>query len=176
MADSPKDLFDLEALSKESITDLSEQLFQEDVDDAQDGEKYVVFQIDDNNYAIPSTCVSEVIRMLPVTELPNVPQWFVGIANLRGGIVSIIDLPGTWNSEVSDPSQKAKLVVLRADDPDTNLAFRVDRLREIAVLENDQITAPESKSEQHLAGTMVHKAEVVHVLNVPSILSSLTLR
>ncbi len=67
---------------------------------AAEGDKYMVFQINDSNYAVPSGEVAEVVRMLPLTELPNLPDWFMGIANLRGDILSVINLPGIWDPEV----------------------------------------------------------------------------
>ena len=177
MAEQPKkDLFDLNALSSESVPGLADPFFPDDPDEILDGEKYVVFEINKENYAIMSDRVAEVVRMLPVTEIPNIPGWFLGIANLRGDILSVIDLSGVMNKDMADSSPKAKLVVLTSEGSDTNLAFRVDRLREIIVLTEEQIDSSSDNRNHLLTGIADYKSLPLNVLDVPEIISSLALR
>ncbi len=56
------------------------------------GEKFIVFVLDDELFAISSKQVAEVTHPLAVTPLPNAPEWLLGIANLRGEIISVADL------------------------------------------------------------------------------------
>jgi purine-binding chemotaxis protein CheW len=53
---------------------------------------YLKFSLHDEAYAIPLLSVKEVIAMPEVTAIPNTPKHFLGIMNLRGQIISIIDL------------------------------------------------------------------------------------
>ncbi len=43
-------------------------------------------------FAVPSVKVSEVVQMLSIAPLPNVPEWLLGIADLRGSIISVVSL------------------------------------------------------------------------------------
>lgn len=55
-------------------------------------ESYLRFSLHKESYAIPLLSVREVIAVPDVTPLPNTPRHFLGIMNLRGQIISIIDL------------------------------------------------------------------------------------
>ncbi|MDH3492256.1 MAG: chemotaxis protein CheW [Acidobacteriota bacterium] len=177
MAEQVKeDLFDLDALSEKSISGMSDPFFHEESGVPEDGDKYVVFEIEKQNFAIPSEGVAEVVRMLPLTVIPNVPAWFLGIANLRGDILSVIDLSGLINKKPADQAPKSKLVVLSSADSETNLAFKVDRLREIVVLSDEKIESSDKPSDAHLAGIAQYKSSALNVLNVPAIITSLAVR
>lgn len=176
MADKQKaDLFDLEAISAESTTGIVDPFLQDDQETSESGEKFVVFEIENTLYAIPSGRVAEVVRMLPVTVIPNIPGWFLGIANLRGDILSVIDLAGVIGDKPADSSTKSKLVVLSSENTETNLAFKVERLREIVALSEEQIESP-SPDQKHLAGIADYKSTELKLLDVQAIISTLSLR
>lgn len=54
--------------------------------------KYLIFLLNDERYSIPLSKVKEVIRMPQISPLPQVPRFFKGLINLRGQIISVIDL------------------------------------------------------------------------------------
>lgn len=58
---------------------------------------YLRFSLHNEHYAMPLLLVKEVIAMPEVTTLPNAPKYFLGIMNLRGQIISIVDLRAKLN-------------------------------------------------------------------------------
>lgn len=163
-------LFDLDLLP---IADVSDSLFSDSQDIETVGEKHIVFTINDIHYAIVSKAIAEVVRPLSYTPLPNLPDWFLGIANLRGDIVSIIDPQTLWGLEAHDPP-KSKLIILRSKTAESQIAFKVDKLREIVTLpEGDIHESPEKAT--HLAGKITLKSTEINIIDIDSILSSLAL-
>ena len=55
-------------------------------------EKYLQFNLGWEKYAIELFKVKEVIRVPETTPIPNAPGYYHGVMNLRGQIISIIDL------------------------------------------------------------------------------------
>lgn len=55
-------------------------------------ERFLCFSLDSEEYAIPLLGVREVIAMPDITPVPQTPGYFLGIMNLRGQIISVIDL------------------------------------------------------------------------------------
>lgn len=53
--------------------------------------KHVVFKIDSQNYGIKITSVKDVMIVPNITKVPNSPEFVVGVANLRGVILTIVD-------------------------------------------------------------------------------------
>lgn len=57
-----------------------------------DAQRYLQFDLGNESYAVPLSTVKEVIPVPETTPLPNSPTHYVGIMNLRGQIISVIDL------------------------------------------------------------------------------------
>lgn len=56
------------------------------------GARYLSFSIGTEEYAIPLLSVKEVIAVPEITPIPYTPPYFLGIMNLRGQVISVIDL------------------------------------------------------------------------------------
>ena len=52
----------------------------------------VVFRLDEQEYALPVERVSEVLRMVAIAPVPDAPAWVPGVINLRGRVVTVVDL------------------------------------------------------------------------------------
>jgi len=63
-----------------------------DQDDAEAGVQYLTFFLDDQLYGVPLTEVSEIRGGITITPLPNTPDYILGVLNLRGTIIPVIDL------------------------------------------------------------------------------------
>ncbi|MCU0238528.1 MAG: chemotaxis protein CheW [Pyrinomonadaceae bacterium] len=141
-------------------------------------ERYIVFSLDGDNFAVSTQFVAEVGRNLNFTTLPKVPNWFLGIANLRGEIVSVIDLRRFWNKKTSPP-QKTKTIIFNSPKDDFSLAVVVDRLGEIATL-NSRQTEPLTEYEAIKSNLTalgidkkaLHNGKKLHILNPNYLLNS----
>lgn len=138
------------------------------------GEKFIVFFLDGELYAVSAAQVAEVVQMLNITPLPNVPEWLLGIANLRGEIISVVDLPKFWNKKTSPPPAKAKLIVLRGQNPNSSIALTVDKLSEIISLPDDKIRFSE-ESVPFVFGKASHKSNSLSLIDTEKLLASLEL-
>jgi chemotaxis signal transduction protein len=137
------------------------------------GRKFISFFFGGASYAVDSQTVSEVVRHLTPTGLPNTPDWLLGIANLRSEIVTVIDLKKLIGKEAAPEGDLAKHVVIRLETMDALIAFRVEKLREILTIDNVEIAAPESGAHPYVSGTFTHKSESFTVLNVGKLVGSL---
>lgn len=161
-----------------SLLDLSNPLqFLAQKNKISEGEKYVVFHLDEKQYAINSKDVAEVTPSLPITTLPNVPDWFLGIANLRGEIISVVDLRKLWKKETTPPA-KTRLIVFHSAKHETSIAFVVDKLNEIVTLSAKDINFSAADFEDSFPtffGRSEFKSQPLFLLDVDNILSSLSL-
>ncbi len=62
--------------------------------------------------------VSEIIPFPRITRVPWVQPWFLGIANLRGMVISIIDLRFFLTNRPTKPHPHSRVLILRAKDAD----------------------------------------------------------
>jgi purine-binding chemotaxis protein CheW len=54
--------------------------------------KYLTFALADEEYGLPVLRVREIIKMMDITEVPQVPSHIKGVLNLRGKVIPVIDL------------------------------------------------------------------------------------
>ena len=52
----------------------------------------VGFQVGRETYGVPITSLHEIVRVPEITAVPDAPEFMEGVINLRGKIVSVIDL------------------------------------------------------------------------------------
>ena len=143
-----------------------------------EGEKYVVFHLEDKIYGVSSKTVSEVAASLPITPLPNSPNWLLGLANLRGDIISVIDLRKLWLKTSQTPN-KTRLIIFNSAKNEPSVAFVVDKLSEIVTLSPKDINFSAddfTNSFPTFFGKAEFKSQPLHLLDVEKILSSLTIK
>ena len=68
---------------------MSEEILEEE--DTQK-DKYLTFFLGEETYGIDIHVVMEIIGILPITKVPEVPDYVQGIINLRGKIIPVVDM------------------------------------------------------------------------------------
>jgi chemotaxis signal transduction protein len=100
---------------------------------------HVVFRLGTRTMAIPLAAVSEIARPPKVTRLPHVPAWVLGIANLRGDIVSMLDLEGFFSGKTGKSSHEQRMLALRPAGDEVRTAVLVDSVDGIQAFEDARI-------------------------------------
>ena len=100
--------------------------------------KFLTFSLADEKYGIPLSTVKEVIGMVDITPVPHVPNFFKGLINLRGKIISIIDLRIKLGLPKTEMVPKKTTIVITEID-DLTLGAIVDDVQEVVGFEKDQV-------------------------------------
>jgi len=147
--------------------------------DATHGHRYVLLSIASAHYAVPEAFVTELERIPKITPVPHVPAWVRGVTNLRGDILSVIDMRTFLGLEASS-SHSARMLVVRLLNEDFATGLLVDGVDRIVSVPPDQITPPESSLEgplaPYLTGMCVIEERLVAVLDLDRLLRSSEIR
>ncbi|MEP7212869.1 MAG: chemotaxis protein CheW [Acidobacteriota bacterium] len=109
--------------------------------------RFVTFFFGDDLYGLAADEVSEVTHPLPVSPLPHGPEFLSGISPLRGEIVAVIDVGRMLGRNAVTSSARSKCVVLGKSENETQAAFKVDKMHELATLANVDLSVnPQAKS------------------------------
>jgi purine-binding chemotaxis protein CheW len=76
----------------------------------------VVFRLGAENYGVPIEAVREIIPPSEVTPVPGAPGFFQGILNVRGELVSVINMRRFIGMEELDGNASAKILILASED------------------------------------------------------------
>lgn len=103
--------------------------------------RYLLCSIAGQRCALPLANVSEVGRVPAAVPLPFVPGWIAGVINLRGHIVSLVDLATLLSGRPSEAP--ARMVVIKAGNGDIFAASLVDAIHGLRDVDVTSIGPPD---------------------------------
>jgi len=101
-------------------------------------QKNLIFSLDSEKYGVPLSTVKEVIGMTNITPIPHVPEFFKGLINLRGKIISVIDLRLKLGLKSTDYKAKQTSIII-TDVNELTIGTIVDDVEEVVGFSSDQI-------------------------------------
>ena len=100
--------------------------------------RYICFSLGKEKFAIPLLQVKEVIGNIEVTPIPQSPNYFKGIMNLRGQVISIIDLSTKLKIPKSADTKETTIVIL--DMEQMSLGIIVDSVECVEFFNGNDIS------------------------------------
>lgn len=100
--------------------------------------KHLIFSLGFERFGIPLSQVKEVIGTVPITPIPNVPAFFKGIINLRGRIISVIDLKNKLAISRKDSDSKRPCILI-CEFGEVVIGSIVDDVMEVFGFEESEI-------------------------------------
>jgi purine-binding chemotaxis protein CheW len=104
-------------------------------------ERHLVFTLAGTDYAVEASHIREIGRPLPIRPVPNVPSWLLGVANVRGDIVSMVHLRSFLGLDRSATGD-ARLMVVQSSSAGMVTGLIVDHVRGIWSLPQEGINPP----------------------------------
>ena len=98
----------------------------------------LTFGLGEALFALPVTLVQEILDARPVSTLPNAPPHLLGVIDVRGASVAVVDLRRLLGEPPREEAPDTRLVVLLLDHAGSQLpvALRVDRVIEVTGLDD----------------------------------------
>jgi len=155
---------------KQIINKQSEQQ-DESINHSDDIVQLVGFIIGDEEYAVPILAIQEIIKPFPWTRVPQVPKYVVGVFNMRGSVIPLIDLRLKFGLQGKKQSDETRFIVMR--DGDDIAGFVIDRLTmAIRIKKTDIGPAPDTVNGDDTAIDGVGKQEdrIITILKVNKLL------
>jgi len=77
--------------------------------------KYLTFTLAEEEYGIGILKIKEIIGMLPITSVPQTPEFVKGVINLRGKVIPVIDLRLKFGMGEIDYTERTCIIVVEID-------------------------------------------------------------
>ena len=74
--------------------------------------KYLTFSLADEEYGISILKIKEIIGMMPITTVPQTPEFVKGVINLRGKVIPVIDLRLRFGMDAIDYTERTCIIVV----------------------------------------------------------------
>ncbi|MEZ2744786.1 chemotaxis protein CheW [Halopseudomonas bauzanensis] len=103
--------------------------------------QWVTFRLDNETYGINVMQVQEVLRHSEIAPVPGAPSYVLGIINLRGNVVTVIDTRQRFGLTPAPVTDQTRIVIIEADRQ--VIGILVDSVAEVVYLRQSEIeTAP----------------------------------
>lgn len=141
-------------------------------------EHLILFKVADEFFALSVDDVKEVVEISPLTRLPNAPSIFLGVMNLRGRILKVVNLSQCLGlPSLAEDKGSQRIAVL--NEPDMDIGLVIDQVSQIRrVLSKDLEEVPILKQSEGKSPFLRKLAKVdknvVNVLDRGKLITSLT--
>lgn len=103
-------------------------------------EQLVTFSLGEEEFGVDIMKVQEIIRIPPITQVPNAPAYVEGVINLRGNIIPVVNLRKRFCMPSGEETDLSRIVVLQFDGK--VFGVRVDGVTEVLRLDSNSIEPP----------------------------------
>jgi len=136
------------------------------------GDRYLSFSLGQEDYAIPLLEVREVIAITETTNVPYAPPHFLGIMNLRGQVISVIDLRKKFAIK---PKETSETAIIICDLGAVSLGVVVDSVNAVLLANASEISErPEidnTKRTEFITGVYRKDNKLILLLDIAKALS-----
>ena len=109
--------------------------------------QWVTFRLENESYGINVMQVQEVLRYTEIAPVPGAPPYVLGIINLRGNVVTVIDTRQRFGLSTSDTTDQTRIVIIEAENQVVGIL--VDAVAEVVYLRQSEIeTTPNVGNEE----------------------------
>jgi len=109
--------------------------------------QWVIFRLENESYGINVMQVQEVLRYTEVAPVPGAPPYVLGIINLRGNVVTVIDTRLRFALETAETTDQTRIVIIEAENQVVGIL--VDAVAEVVYLRQSEIeTTPNVGNEE----------------------------
>ncbi len=160
MADKLKDIINKQSRQQE-----------EGVGQLNDVVQLVGFMIGDEEYAVPILSIQEIIKPFRWTRVPQVPKYVLGVFNLRGAVIPLIDLRTKFGLPPKKHGEETRFIVMRYGDDVAG--FVIDRLTMAIRIKKENIgPAPDTINgeETIIDGVGKQEDKIITILKVDKLL------
>lgn len=131
----------------------------------------VGFVIGDEEYAVPILAIQEIIKPFEWTRVPQVPKYVLGVFNLRGAVIPLLDLRLKFGLQSKKHSEDTRFIVMRHGDDVAG--FVIDRLTMAIRIKKENIgPAPDTVSgdDTIIDGVGKQQDKIITILKVNKLL------
>jgi purine-binding chemotaxis protein CheW len=116
------------------------ELDKQRVADLDNDEHLVIFSLGKELYGVTIHSVESIIKIQAITEVPKTASYVLGVTNLRGTVVPVLDLRKRFNLQFTDTTANTRIIIINAEG--SKVGIVVDEVTEVLKVAQDSIQPP----------------------------------
>jgi len=167
----------LQALENRKREQISRKAQQEEIIYQQ----WATFRVDHELYGVDVMQVKEVLRFSEITPVPGAAASVLGIINLRGNVVTVIDTRQLFRISPAQPDDETRIIVVELNESEV-IGLVVDSVDEVINLPQNEVdrapnasnTSNDENSQRFVQGVCYHHEMLIILLDLGRMLASIT--
>ena len=135
--------------------------------------RLVTFRLHQESYGVDVMRVHEVLRVREIAPVPGAPSYVLGIVNLRGNVVTVIDTRARFGLPSTEIGESNRIVIIESDKQ--VLGMMVDGVAEVVEVPASKIDPTpgvgHEGSSRYIQGVVVQGDELLIIINIKLLLS-----
>ncbi len=144
----------------------------DDIDEDSQKNRFLTFHLGKESYGIEIGYVTEIIVMQDITKVPDLPEFIIGVVNLRGNVISVMDMRKRFHLEPKEYDDRTCIIVV--DISDIAIGLLVDTVNEVLNIPESQVDPPPKThsgiKSSYIMGMGKIEDQVKILLNIEKIL------
>jgi purine-binding chemotaxis protein CheW len=136
--------------------------------------QFVTFILRDETYGINVMQVQEVLRVTEIAPVPGAPNYVLGIINLRGNVVTVIDTRGRFGLPSTEVDDSSRIIVIESEKQVVGIL--VDAVSEVVELRSNEIeVAPNvgnDESSRYIQGVATREDSLLILVDLNKLLTN----
>ena len=129
----------------------------------------VVFKLKDEQFAVETSKVQSINDIMEITRVPNAPEYIKGLVNLRGNVISLLDINLLLGIE-KDYNQDNIIILEMRDEL---VGITVDLVEEVLDVEEDIIEKVEEvKRNSYIKGIINFKDRIITLIDIDKLITN----
>ncbi len=129
---------------EERVGDLAESIHKADYSIDDDDEQLVIFTLGKELYGVTIHSVESIIKLQAITQVPRTAAFILGVTNLRGTVVPVLDLRRRFNLASCEDTSNTRIVIINAEGGKVGIV--VDEVTEVLKVPRNFIQPPPAMS------------------------------
>ena len=145
-------------MPEEKIIIETDDFQDESSDSKKNSIRVLAFSLGGENYCAEIHQIRSVVRVESITRIPNAPDFVVGVTNLRGQILPVIDIRSFFGLAQKKRTEKSRVIV--SDVTGSAIGIMVDEVRQAMEIDETLIQPPLATVSEKLAAYTKGQVEV----------------
>lgn len=130
----------------------------------------VIFKLNNEQFAVETAKVQSINDAMEITKVPNAPAHIKGLINLRGNVISLLDI--NLLLDVSKEEEKQNNIII-LEMEDELVGITVDQVDEVLDVEEDIVEKiSDERKKAYIEGVINFKDRIVTLIDIDKLLSN----
>jgi purine-binding chemotaxis protein CheW len=130
----------------------------------------VVFKVNEEQFAVEAAYVQSINDMMEITKVPKSAEYIKGLINLRGTIISLLDINLLLDIEKAEGSQE-NIIILNLEDE--SVGVTVDQVDEVLEIEENLVEKVETdRNKAYIKGVINFKDRIITLIDIAKLIEN----